>query len=294
MTPGRRTVSREAAGGCRSLPGSLPPGDRCDTLPGAVGRHLLFQFSDLHLLARGRLPSGADPLENLDRAIDLIAESSSRPEGTVLSGDLADAGDPVAYGLLRERIERLRAVTEAPVISIPGNHDDRGAVRSQLLAEGSPAGSGSDPIDQVHWFGGLRLISLDSVIPGSDAGALNPAQLQWLSDELDIPAGDGTVLALHHPPIGSPIRSMAGMALARPEELAEVVDGSDVCLVVAGHNHHASAGMLGSVPVWVSPALSYRSDPLEEDDYVGRIGSAFSRIDLVDGHPLVTFVPVPS
>jgi hypothetical protein len=52
--------------------------------------------------------------------------------------------------------------------------------------------------------------------------------------------------------------------------------------------------MLRKVPVWVGPALSYRSDPLVEDRYVGLLGSAFSRIDVIDGRPLVTFVPVPA
>jgi hypothetical protein len=86
---------------------------------------------------------------------------------------------------------------------------------------------------------------------------------------------------------------MAGMALAHPERLSAVIEASDVCLVLAGHNHHASAGMLGRVPVWVGPALSYRSDALVEDSYVGLSGSAFSRIDILDHRPLVTVVPVP-
>lgn len=262
------------------------------TLHGVVKRHLLFQLSDLHLVRDGRLQSGADPLSNLDRAIDLIAASPSRPEGILLSGDLADGGDPAAYRLLRERVERLSAVTGARAVFLPGNHDDRDAFRRHLLGAEAPDGDAL-PIDQVHWFGELRVISLDTVIPGVDDGALSEAQLSWLRDELATPAPDGTVLALHHPPISSPIRSMAGMALAHPERLAGAIEGSDVCLVVAGHNHHASAGALGTVPAWVGPALSYRADALVEDRYVSLPGSAFTRIDVVDRRPLVTFVPVP-
>jgi len=85
---------------------------------------------------------------------------------------------------------------------------------------------------------------------------------------------------------------MAGMALARPGDLGGVLSESDVCLVVAGHNHHATSGMLGAIPVWVCPALAYRSDPLVEDEFVGLPGSGFTRIDIRDRRPLVTVVPV--
>jgi Icc protein len=134
---------------------------------------------------------------------------------------------------------------------------------------------------------------MDSTVPGDDGGALSHAQLEWLSDELATPAPDGTLLALHHPPIGSPIEPMARLALADPESLQAVVHRRDVRLVVSGHYHHASSGMLGEVPVWISPALSYRSDTLSEAKFVGVSGSAFTRIDLIDGRPLVTVVPVP-
>ena len=217
--------------------------------------------------------------------------SPSRPDGIVLTGDLADTGDPVAYGLLAERIDALTAATGAPVVCVPGNHDDRSAFGRQLLGWADDATV--VPIDQISWFGGLRVVSLDTVVPGSDAGRLSDAQLQWLGDQLATPAPDGTIVAVHHPPIGSPIRSMSEIGLEHPERLAAILDGTDVCLVLAGHNHHGSAGMLGQVPVWVGPALSYRSDPLVEDRYVGTLGSAFSRIDVVDGRALVTFVPVP-
>jgi 3',5'-cyclic AMP phosphodiesterase CpdA len=153
--------------------------------------------------------------------------------------------------------------------------------------------SADGPIDQVLWFGELRVVALDTVIPGADGGALSEEQLDWLRQELATPAGDGTVLALHHPPIPSPIRPMAALALAQPDRLASAIEATDVCLVVSGHNHHASAGALGRIPVWVSPALAYRSDALVEGAYVGLPGSAFTRIDIVDRRPVVTVIPVP-
>ncbi|HXY46177.1 MAG TPA: metallophosphoesterase, partial [Acidimicrobiales bacterium] len=207
--------------------------------------------------------------------------------------DLANSGDPIAYALLRERAQWLSDAIETNFVFTPGNHDDRASFRRHLLGRDAGDGAATEPIDQVHWFGALRVISLDTVIPGVDDGNLSDDQLHFLRRQLADPAPGGTVLALHHPPISSPIRPMAGMALARPERLAAVIEGTDVCLVLSGHNHHASAGLLGRIPVWVSPALSYRADALVEDRFVGLPGSAFTRIDLLDGRPLVTVVPVP-
>ncbi len=253
---------------------------------------MFLQLSDLHILDQGTLPVGADPLANLDRAIDIIEASPSRPDGFLLTGDLADSGTPVAYGLLRDRIERLSGLSGAPVVVVPGNHDNRAAFQLGLLGSYG-SGRADTPIDQVHWFGGLRVISLDTVVPACDGGTLRDSQLRRLQDELSTPARDGTILAMHHPPVSSPIRSMAAMALDNPDRLAAAIEGTDVCLIVAGHNHHASAGLLGRIPVWVGPALSYSSDALVEDSYTGRRGSAFSRIDVADRQPLVTVVPVP-
>jgi Icc protein len=273
-----------------------------------VGRHLLLQLSDLHLVPGAHLRRLVDPLANLDRAIDLITSSACRPEGILFTGDLADTGDPVAYRLLRQRIDGLTAAIGAAAVFLPGNHDDRTAFRRHLLAtsidgglpdegprDGTPRDDASpgDPIDQIHFFGDLRVISMDTTIPGDDAGALSSAQLNWLREELATPAPCGTVLALHHPPISSPIDSMTRLALRAPERLRAAIEGTDVCLVVAGHNHHASTAVLAGVPVWVSPALSYRSDTLMSAEYVPLVGSAFTRIDVVDGRPLVTVVPVP-
>jgi 3',5'-cyclic-AMP phosphodiesterase len=256
-----------------------------------VDTRLLIQLSDVHLVPNGTLRPGVDPLENLDRALARLSSASSRPDAVVLTGDLADKGDAVSYRLLRERMDRLAVELATTIVFVPGNHDDRANFRRELLGQGDE-GDHELTIDQVHWLGGLRLVTLDTVIPGVDDGCLRAEQLRWLSEELAIAAPEGTVVALHHPPITSPIRPMAAIALARPEGLEEVIAGSDVCLVLAGHNHHASGGLLGRVPVWVGPALAYSSDPLSEDTFVGLRGSAFTRVDLSAGRPLVTVVPV--
>lgn len=242
----------------------------------------------MHVVARGELRPDVYPIDNLEVVLSTITNAGLRPDALVLTGDLVNAGDEASYALLREHVAGCAAGLGAAAVYLPGNHDARGPFRQLLLDQ--PADDA--PIDQVVWFGGLRLIALDSTVPGEEHGALDPTQLSWLASELARPAPDGTVVALHHPPITSPIASMARIALRDPQALGEVIAASDVLMVVCGHNHHASASALSGVPVWVSPASAYQSDVLSAAEYRGLPGCGFTRIDVGPAGAVATVVPL--
>jgi 3',5'-cyclic AMP phosphodiesterase CpdA len=252
-----------------------------------VASHLLVQISDIHLIAGGLAPPGVRPRDNLLSGLRLLADAGIRPELFVLTGDLADAGDGASYDDLAEILAEATRDSGASVVYVPGNHDDRGAFRRHLLA-----GTGDGPLNQTHWRDGLRIIALDSTVPGEGHGELDDETLRYLRSELETPAPDGTVVLLHHPPVTSPIQPMARIALRHPERLREAIAGSDVRVILCGHNHHAAFGTLGTVPVWVCPATSYRADVTSMQDFRGVPGAAFSRIDLTDDGLLVTVMPV--
>jgi 3',5'-cyclic-AMP phosphodiesterase len=250
--------------------------------------YLLVQISDIHLTADGTLPPGVRPRDNLVRALGVLESSGMRPDVILLTGDLANSGDAGCYDDLRSLVAGRAKEAGASVVYLPGNHDERAAFRRHLLDA-----DGEAPVNQTHLRDGLRIIALDTVVPGQDHGALADQTLDYLRAELATRAPDGTVLALHHPPIPSPIKPMAGIALQEPGRLRDVIEGSDVRLIVAGHSHHESLGVLGSTPVWVSPATAYRLDTTSAEAYRGYPGSAFSRIDLTLDGPVVTVVQVP-
>ncbi|HUN33592.1 MAG TPA: metallophosphoesterase [Trebonia sp.] len=248
--------------------------------------YVLAQISDVHLTLSGTLPLGVRPRDNLVRALEILRSSGLEPDVILLTGDLANSGDAACYDDLRALIgEAAGAATS--VIYLPGNHDDRAAFRRHLLDL-----DGDAPIHQTHWHDGLRIIALDSVVPGHDHGMLEEEALGYLRAELATPARDGTVVAVHHPPIPSPIKPMAGIALRNPGSLREAIGGSDVRLVLAGHSHHEALGVLGAAPVWVSPATAYRLDTASTDAYRGYPASAFSRIDLTQNGPVATVIQV--
>lgn len=106
---------------------------------------------------------------------------------------------------------------------------------------------------------GVRVVTLDSLVPGAVSGRIGAEQLGWLREVLARPAPAGTVVALHHPPISvSP--EWAAASLQDAVELADVLRGSDVHAVLCGHVHAQISGFLVGVPVWVGPGVITRID----------------------------------
>ena len=207
----------------------------------------------------------------------------------MLTGDLVEHGRPEEYHRLRALAEPWIARIGAPAVWVAGNHDDRSALREHLLGE--PAGA--RPLDHVARLGDLRIVVLDSTVPGQPYGELSAGQLNWLRAELAQPAPDGTVLALHHPPLPSASRLSQLMRLRNRHDLGKAIIGTDVRIVLSGHTHVVSAGALAGVPVWTGGAATLLSDPLPPGrGGRGRRSATLSRIDLFDDDVIVTSVPI--
>src|SRR4030088_1469318 len=164
--------------------------------------HTILHLSDTHILPTedDRL-HGVDTMANLRLALDSVAEHGATPDAILVSGDLANAGELESYRRLRGVLDEARARFGVPVLPVMGNHDARGPFREGLLRE--PASD--DPDCYVTWLGGLRVIVLDSTVPGAAPGERDSTQLEWLRTELVQPAPDGTLVVLHHPPIPGPV-----------------------------------------------------------------------------------------
>lgn len=218
--------------------------------------HFLLHVSDTHFIGDGLLYGGVDVERHLTELLSQFERSHARPEAIVITGDLADQGDPAAYRRLRGIVEPVAVRLGATVIWVMGNHDSRAAVRVCLLDQ-EPS---SDPLDQVHWLGGLRVISLDTSVPGRHRGELTEHQLVWLAAELATPAPEGTILAMHHPPVPSVLDLAVLVELQDQQSLAEVLMGTDVRTVLAGHLHYSTAATFAGIPVSVASASCYTQD----------------------------------
>ena len=220
--------------------------------------HFLLHISDTHLLAGGGLLYDRVSSEQHLRALfDEFEASGARPEAIVFTGDLADRGERDAYERIRRIVDPVAARLGAQVIWVMGNHDDRAAFRRGLLGDRM---GGYRPVDRVDDVNGLRVITLDSTVPGHHHGEVAPAQLDWLAEELSIPAPHGTILAMHHPPVPSVLDLAASVELRDQAGLAEVVAGSDIRSIIAGHLHYSSTATFAGVPVSVASASCYTQD----------------------------------
>jgi len=253
-------------------------------------RHVIAHISDTHLLGGGRALYGTvDTDPPLVRALEQLHRSNLPIEAIVFTGDLADLAEPDAYVRLRGLVEPAAEKIGAQIIWVMGNHDERPAYSAGLFGEESTA-----PQDRVEMIGGLRIISLDSTVPGYHHGALLDSQLDWLRDVLAEPAPDGTLLALHHPPLPSPVEIMAILELQRMDRLADVLRGTDVRGILAGHLHHAMSGTFAGIPVSVAAATCYTIDASAPAGSLLGVDGAQSvnLVHVYDDQILHTVVPV--
>ncbi|GAA3206409.1 phosphodiesterase [Microbacterium terregens] len=217
-------------------------------------RRTIVHVSDTHLLA-GDVPLAGqyDAGANLRRALVAVERLGIRPDAIVFTGDLTDLGEPEAYAALRRAVEPLAERLGAPVVWVAGNHDERPALRRGLL-DLEPT---EQPVTGVWDLGGLRLVVLDTTVPGWHHGDLDDAQLLWLRGVLSEPAPLGTLIAMHHPPLPSHLPLFDILELQRQERLADVLAGTDVRGILAGHLHYSTSGTFAGVPVSVAAATCY-------------------------------------
>jgi Icc protein len=216
-------------------------------------RVLLAQLSDLHVCEEWE---GVDPVPRVERVVEAVRSLPDAVDGIVVTGDLSDDGSAESY----RRVRRLLEPFEAPVHVLPGNHDDRARLRE---AFGLP-GVGEEPINYSVEIGELRLVVLDSIVPGQDPGAYAQEQLRWLDEELGRGGARPTLLALHHPPLATGLPGWDAINLTADdrEALAAVVAKHPQLRAIAGgHLHRTAASALAGCPVLSAPSACLQALP---------------------------------
>jgi Icc protein len=219
---------------------------------------ILLHISDTHLRAAStpRLFGALDGAAQLSRALDVIEESGVRPDAVVFTGDLVDLGERGAYADLRALVDPFAERIGARVLWVMGNHDDRAAFRAELLDEASDL----RPVDRVDELDGLRVVTLDTSVPGHHHGELRDEQLAWLAGVLATPAPLGTIVAMHHPPVPAVLPLAASVELRDQSRLARVLRGTDVRAIIAGHLHYSTFATFAGIPVSVASSTCYAQD----------------------------------
>jgi 3',5'-cyclic AMP phosphodiesterase CpdA len=133
-------------------------------------------------------------------------------------------------------------------------------------------------------------------VPGWHHGEVTDEQLTWLAELLSTPAEHGTILALHHPPIPSPMVSAAELIeLHDTERLARVLQGTDVRAILGGHYHFSSHSTFAGIPVSVASATCYLADPAPLDRFISAVDGhqSVNAVHVYADRVVHTIVPVP-
>ncbi len=212
------------------------------------------QLSDPHLLAdrHGSLRRVV-VYDQLRASVKLIQRL--RPDVVVCTGDIAHDLSRQAYRLFREAIAGLNT----PVLAVPGNHDDRAHMATELttMCRALPSGHVVFRWQSGPWL----LIGLDSQIPGEIAGELAAEQLAWLREEAVSFGPHGKlVLFMHHPPGSVASPWMDAVILRNRDLVAKALERTGVVAVFCGHTHFEHRGLVGNVPFYTTPATSFQFD----------------------------------
>ncbi len=225
--------------------------------------YLLVQLSDTHITHPGQLISGrVDTAAALHHAVERVLQLRPRPVAVLITGDLVDAGHPAEYAQLRELLQPL-IDAGLPLALVPGNHDARAPLQAAFA--GLPQVHCGEPGAAAIQYaldlpGPLRVVVLDSVLPGRPEGGFDEARLAQadalLAARPDVP----TLVALHHPPHATGLAVMDHMSLQHGLAGFEalIARHPHVRRVACGHLHRLTLGQVAHAAALSAPSPAHQ------------------------------------
>lgn len=227
---------------------------------------LICQITDLHIRPRGLAAYRVSETNMMvERAIDALIALRPRPDVVLITGDMTDCGLVEEYELLRALLSRL----PMPVYMVPGNHDRRDNLR-KVFADWPSVVSDPEFVQFVVDDFPVRLIGLDTLVPGASGGELCEKRLAFLERALAVDDVKPVVIFMHHPPFAHGIVHMDRINLTSGQaRLRELVRAHGrVERILCGHDHRAIdtlfGGTLASVAPGVSHQVAFDLDPAHE------------------------------
>jgi 3',5'-cyclic AMP phosphodiesterase CpdA len=228
---------------------------------------LIAQLTDLHIRPRGMAANRVSETNMLvQRALRVVAAFRPQPDAVVITGDLTESGQPAEYAMLAGLLRQHLAM---PVYVIPGNHDDRFALRQGLA---HLPGVTSDPefvqyvVDDLP----VRLVLLDTLVPGTSHGELGPARLDFLDRALAAAPQRPTIVAMHHPPFVCGIGHMDRINLRDAAAFAAVIARHpQVERIICGHHHRPITTRVAHAIASIAPSVAHQVELTFDPDDPG-------------------------
>ncbi len=198
------------------------------------GCMLIAQISDPHIAGWGKKAYGIAPTaENLARCIAHINGIAPAPDLVIVTGDITNGGRPHEAERAASLLDRLRY----PFYIVPGNHDDRTGLRSVFGEHAGPPGPRGFMNYVIDGFA-MRLIGMDSTLPGAPGGEICEIRAAWLDQRLAEAKERPTVIFMHHPPVRCGVAETDVDGFAGAQRLGKVIEKyHNVERIICGHIH---------------------------------------------------------
>ena len=210
----------------------------------------VIQISDCHLPQNPKtLFRGESAEAGLQSLVGPITEW--RPHVLLATGDLSEDASEASYQRLKQYFKGLAA----PILVVPGNHDDTSVMQRQF-----DAGPWDGPLSVQ--IGDWRLVLLNSALKGRIDGVVSQADIQSVRQWLDTAPDQPVLLALHHHPVAMDALWIDRYMLDHPEDLLSLVaDFEQIRGVVWGHVHQAFDSRLAATSMLACPSTAVNSLP---------------------------------
>jgi Icc protein len=192
---------------------------------------LLAQISDLHVMPKGELAMGrVDTARMLREAIAHLNRLDPQPDVVLITGDV-----------------------------IPGNHDKIAEFRL-AFADQSYLPATGDFINYTIETLPLRLVAVDSVVPGRTRGTICDERLAWLDRTLAARPDAPTLVMLHHAPWVTELAHFDEVGMDRGDEMERVIARHpQVERVLCGHVHRSTQVRFGGTILSACPSTAHQA-----------------------------------
>ncbi|HAA91882.1 MAG TPA: phosphodiesterase [Rhodospirillaceae bacterium] len=216
---------------------------------------IVTQISDVHLRDDGLpLKQKIDTEAALEAAIDHINGWEVPPDAVLATGDLVQKAKHQNYANIRRKLDRLCA----PYFVIPGNHDDRALMR-ETFADHDYIPPDGEFIQYVVEGEPLRLIGLDTMIPGENGGETCANRCQWLDDRLAEKPDQPTLIFMHPPPFPTGVDFLDRHKFKKADRLKSVIEKHDqVVWITCGHLHRQLQVRWAGTVAAISPSVAFQ------------------------------------
>ncbi len=215
---------------------------------------IVAHITDTHILPKGQAWLGKQETNTSARlalVVEHLNKLNPRPTALLITGDTIEKGGKDAYQHLKELLTPLTI----PFYIIPGNHDDREEMRTAFVDTSyMPRDSFIQYVVDEY---PVRLVALDTHVPGADYGLLCQERLRWLEEVLKDNPSKPTLLFMHHFPVKVGQKCFEDISCQMEGDFEKLVHASPQILgVVAGHYHKMCVSLFGGKMCVVAPSVA--------------------------------------